>query len=167
MIARVAASSRGTQAFRFPDAVRADSLLGEGRQSIGYKMINARTETVATYEWKEVGKIRTPSCFTMADDSSFAFAGLCEQWKNPEGQLADTCSIITTPPKALLQDVHDSMPVVLLDDVYNLWLDPALEKADAVCDLLKPFDPALMRRYEVSSRVNLVKNGDAGRAQNL
>ncbi len=29
-------------------------------------------------------------------------------------------------------------------------------------DLLpKPFDPVLMRRYEVSSRVNLVKNDDA------
>lgn len=32
---------------------------------------------------------------------------------------------------------------------------------DAVCDLLKPFNPALMRRYEVSSRVNLVTNDDA------
>ena len=30
-----------------------------------------------------------------------------------------------------------------------------------VCDLLKPFNPASMRRYEVSSRVNLVKNNDA------
>jgi hypothetical protein len=28
-------------------------------------------------------------------------------------------------------------------------------------DLLKPFDPALMLWYEVSSRVNLVKNADA------
>jgi hypothetical protein len=26
---------------------------------------------------------------------------------------------------------------------------------------MKPFDPALMRRYEVSSQVNLVKNDDA------
>jgi putative SOS response-associated peptidase YedK len=39
------------------------------------------------------------------------------------------------------------------------------QQADTVCDLLKPFDPALMRRYEVSSRVNLVKNDDPECAQ--
>jgi putative SOS response-associated peptidase YedK len=35
----------------------------------------------------------------------------------------------------------------------------------SICDLLKPFNPALMRRYEVSSRVNLVKNDDAACAE--
>jgi hypothetical protein len=43
----------------------------------------------------------------------------------------------------------------------HLWLDPCDQKTQAVCDLLKPLDPTLMRRYEVSSRVNLVKNDDA------
>jgi putative SOS response-associated peptidase YedK len=40
------------------------------------------------------------------------------------------------------------MPVILPDDAYDLWLDPGLQ--DAVCDLLRPFDAKLMRRYEVS-----------------
>jgi hypothetical protein len=31
--------------------------------------------------------------------------------------------------------------------------------------MLKPFNPDLMRRYEVSSRVNLVKNDDAACAE--
>jgi hypothetical protein len=52
------------------------------------------------------------------------------------------------------------MPVVLPDDAYALWLYPGFQKADAICDLLKPFDPNLMRRFEVSNRVNLVKNND-------
>jgi putative SOS response-associated peptidase YedK len=52
------------------------------------------------------------------------------------------------------------MPVILPDDAYDLWLDPRFQKADASCDLLKPFDPNLMRRFEVSNRVNLVKNDD-------
>lgn len=63
--------------------------------SIGYKMINARAETVATkpafrdaikkrrclipadgfYEWSKIGKTKTPFCCTMADGSLFAFAG--------------------------------------------------------------------------------------------
>ena len=153
--------------------------------SIGFKMINARAETVATkpafresirkrrclipadgfYEWRKDGKTKTPFCFTMADDSIFAFAGIWDSWRNPEGQTIKTCSIITTTPNALLADIHDRMPVILPDDAYDLWLDPGFQKPDAICDLLKPFEPILMRRYEISSRVNLVKNDDAACAE--
>jgi putative SOS response-associated peptidase YedK len=77
-----------------------------------------------------------------------------------EGKAIETCSIITTTPNALLIDIHDRMPVILPDDAYDLWLDPGFQKPDAICDLLKPFNPVLMRRYEVSNRVNLVKNDD-------
>jgi putative SOS response-associated peptidase YedK len=153
--------------------------------SIGYKMINARAETVATkpsfrdslkkrrclipadgfYEWKREGKNKTPFCFTMADDSIFAFAGLWEQWQSPAGQPIDTCSIITTSPNTLCVDVHDRMPVILPGDAYDLWLDPAFHKADAVCELLTPFDAGRMCRYQVSNRVNLVKNDDPACAE--
>jgi putative SOS response-associated peptidase YedK len=37
------------------------------------------------------------------------------------------------------------MPVILPDDAYALWLDPGIQKPDAICDLLRPFDPVLMR----------------------
>jgi putative SOS response-associated peptidase YedK len=57
------------------------------------------------------------------------------------------------------------MPAILADDAYDLWLDPGFQKADGLCDLLKPFDAALMRRYEVNSRVNVVKNDDVGCAE--
>ena len=97
---------------------------------------------------------------SVIDDEIFAFAGIWDSWRNPEGQSVETCSIITTTPNSLCAEVHDRMPVILPDDVYDLWLDPGFQKADAICDLLKPFDPNLMRRYEVSSRVNLVKNND-------
>jgi putative SOS response-associated peptidase YedK len=101
----------------------------------------------------------------MADDSIFAFAGIWEQWKSPKGQLVETCSIITTTPNSLCADVHDRMPVILPDDAYDLWLDPGFQKTDAIGDLLKPFDANLMRRYEVSNRVNLVRNDDAACAE--
>jgi putative SOS response-associated peptidase YedK len=153
--------------------------------SIGFKMINARAETVAAkpayrdvlrkrrclipadgfYEWVKDGRAKTPFCFTMADNSIFAFAGIWDSWRNPRGQTIKTCSIITTTPNALLADIHDRMPVILPDDAYDLWLDPGFQKADAICDLLKPFDPTLMRRYEVSSRVNLVQNDDPACAE--
>ena len=101
----------------------------------------------------------------MVDDSIFAFAGIWDSWRNPEGQTIKTCSIITTTPNALLADIHDRMPVILPDDAYDLWLDPGFQKADAICDLLKPFDPNLMRRFEVSNWVNLVKHDDSACAE--
>jgi putative SOS response-associated peptidase YedK len=153
--------------------------------SIGFKRINARAETVATkpahrdvlrkrrclipgdgfYEWAKDGKAKTPFCFTMADNSIFAFAGIWDSWRNPQGQTIETCSIITTTPNALLANIHDRMQVILPDDAYDLWLDPGFQKPDAICELLKPFDPTLMRRYEVSSRVNLVQNDDPACAE--
>jgi hypothetical protein len=44
-------------------------------------------------------------------------------------------------------------------------LIPRAETTNAPCDLLKPFNPVLMRRFEVRSRVNLVKNDDAACAE--
>lgn len=93
------------------------------------------------YEWSRNGTTKTPSCFTMDDDSIFAFAGIWEQWKNPEGRMVETCSIITTTPNSLLADVHDRMPVILPDEAYDLWLDPGFQDVENVSDLLKPFNP--------------------------
>jgi putative SOS response-associated peptidase YedK len=148
--------------------------------AIGYKMINARSETVATrpsyrgplrsqrclipadgfYEWKREGKEKFPFCFTLTDDSIFAFAGLWDRWRNPQGQVIESCTILTTAPNELMQDIHDRMPVILARDEYDLWLDPGFTRVDELQPLLKPYSTAAMRRYRVSQRVNQVKNDD-------
>jgi putative SOS response-associated peptidase YedK len=91
----------------------------------GYKMINARAETVADkpafrellqsrrclipadafYEWAKDGEAKLPHCFARADDSVFAFAGLWDRWPNPEGDVLSTCSIITTTANALVSGI--------------------------------------------------------------
>jgi putative SOS response-associated peptidase YedK len=149
--------------------------------SLGVKMINARAETVATkpafrdalrkqrclipadgfYEWRRNGKVMTPFCFTMADDSIFAFAGIWDSWRNPESKAIETCSIITTTPNALLADIHDRMPVILPDDTYELWLDPGFNNVQELAALLVQYETKLMHRHAVSTRVNSVKNDDA------
>lgn len=50
--------------------------------------------------------------------------------------------------------------MILPVDDYDLWLDPAFKNADDLKELLRPFDASLMKRYPVSTRVNLVKNDD-------
>ena len=83
---------------------------------IGYKLINARAETVAStpafrsafkgrrclvaadgyYEWQQMGKAKQPYFFHRHDDRPFAFAGLWERWESPEGELVESCTIVTT-----------------------------------------------------------------------
>jgi len=100
--------------------------------SIGLRLINARSETVLDkpsfrdsfaerrclvpangfYEWKKTGERKQPFHFGIKDGSLFAFAGLWDYW-SPDGTVLESCTILTTTPNALLQDVHDRMPVIL------------------------------------------------------
>jgi putative SOS response-associated peptidase YedK len=148
----------------------------------GYKMINARSETAAArpafreamrkrrclipadgfYEWKHEGKEKLPFCFTLADDAVFAFAGLWERWRSPLGEMVESCTILTTAPNELVQDIHDRMPVILARDSYDLWLDPGFTRVPELQPLLKPYPAGAMRRYRVSQRLDQGKNDDLG-----
>ncbi len=155
--------------------------------SIGYKLINARSETVGSkpafreafksrrclipadgfYEWKRIVNGKQPFHFGLQDDSLFAFAGLWDRWKDAIGQAVESCSILTTTPNALLADVHDRMPVIPSPEHYDLWLDPGFRDLAATTEMLKPYDAGQMRRYAVSVRVNNVANDDAQCSQPL
>jgi putative SOS response-associated peptidase YedK len=145
---------------------------------IGYKMINARSETVLEkpayrdsfkkrrclipadgfYEWKEIGKDKQPYNFGMADDSAFAFAGIWDAWKMQDGTCMESFSILTTTPNDLVQDVHDRMPVILDADDYDQWLDPGVKDPTTLTELLKAFPAKKMRSYPLSQLVNSPKN---------
>src|SRR5208282_3084640 len=91
----------------------------------------------------------------------FAFAGLWDRWRSPDGTTLETCTILTTMPNQLLADVHDRMPVILPAASYELWLDPGFRDVAATTEMLKPYDAGQMRRYAVSTRVNNVANDDS------
>jgi len=112
------------------------------------------------YEWKKTGKSKQPYCFEVNDGKLFAFAGLWDRWKDPDGQWVKSCSILTTTPNAVTAAVHDRMPVILDPDSYDLWLDPGMRDASAASEMLRPYDAQLMRCYPVSARVNHVANDD-------
>jgi putative SOS response-associated peptidase YedK len=144
------------------------------------RMINARSETAHTqpafrdsfrsrrclipadgfYEWQKKGATKQPFCFEVNAGELFAFAGLWERWKNPNGEWIKTCTILTTETNSVTAPIHDRMPVILNLDDYDLWLDPGMTDLATASDLLKPFDAKLMRRYPVSNRVNNVANDD-------
>jgi putative SOS response-associated peptidase YedK len=144
--------------------------------SIGYKMINARAETVVQkrsfarafrkqrclviadgfYEWRRLpdGKRKTPMYVHLREDRPFGFAGLYENWKSKEGQVLQTCTIITTRPNELVAPIHNRMPVIIAPDKRGLWLDKDVQDPNTLMPLLNPYDPREMEAYEVSRKVN-------------
>ena len=147
---------------------------------IGNRMINALAETLAEkpsfrtalkkrrclilangfYEWKREGKSKTPMYIQMKDGRPFAFAGLWEAWKSPDDREAwiKSCTIITTEPNALMEKIHDRMPVILKPEAFALWLDPAEQMPDKLDKLLKSYPATQMTAFPVSRLVNDPKN---------
>src|SRR3954452_22463657 len=146
----------------------------------GGRMINARSETASTspafrvalrqrrcllladgfYEWQRQERGKQPFYIRMRDGLPFAFAGLWERWKGASGTVIESCTLLTTQPNELMAPIHDRMPVILDPDDYALWLDPMVHDLDAIQPLLRPFDPAKMTDYPVTTLVNNPANDD-------
>jgi len=152
--------------------------------SIGNKLINARGETLADkqsfrvayrrhrcllpangfYEWMVVPggdgehPRKQPVRVGLKDGQPFGFGGLYERWLSAEGDVLDTCTIVTTDANRLLRPVHDRMPLIIAPADHERWLDPA--NAD-VADLVVPYPDEALAYHPVSTRVNNVRHDDA------
>lgn len=109
---------------------------------IGAKLINARAESLASkpafrdayrhrrclvpadafYEWKPVAGRKQPYCIRMRDHTLFGMAGLWEHWVAPDGQVVESCTIVTVEANALVGELHDRMPLILAPADYDAWL---------------------------------------------
>jgi len=143
----------------------------------GYKMINARAETVAEkpsfreafsntrclvvadgfYEWKHEGGKKRPFYIHRRDGKPFCMAGLYNRWTSPEGSHVCTSTIITTNANEVIAPIHDRMPVIMPPDLVDLWLDPGVHEKEKLLPILKPYPDKELELYEVSSRVNSPK----------
>jgi len=145
---------------------------------IGYKMINAKAETVdekpafraafkarrclipadGFYEWKKLGgtkgkEDKQPYRLCLPDQAPFAFAGL---WERNRDLDVTSCTIVTTEPNKVAAEIHDRMPVILPPATWAAWLSPATPPADAKA-LLQPY-PGKMIAYPVPKAVGSPKN---------
>jgi putative SOS response-associated peptidase YedK len=149
----------------------------------GISTINARAETVAKspvwrgplrkrrclvpadgfYEWKRLDgknspgeKAKQPYAFRMADDRPFAFAGLWDAWRAPDGSWLESFSIVTTEANALMAPVHIRMPVILDPGDYDRWINA--ERDPAPLDLLRPYAAEAMACAPCNPRVGNTRN---------
>jgi len=147
-------------------------------ESIAFKTINARAESVATtasfreafklrrcliladgfYEWRKQVRVKLPVRFTLKNEEVFGFGGLWETWRKHDGTELGTFTIITTDANELTKTVHDRMPVIIPPESYDQWLDPKLNTLEPLQTLLRPFPAEAMKCYEVDPVVNSVAN---------
>ncbi|WP_017728781.1 SOS response-associated peptidase [Halalkalibacterium ligniniphilum] len=146
-------------------------------KKIGYKMINARGETVdqkpafkrllarrrclivadGFYEWKRTEEEKKPYRIIMNEGKIFTFAGLWDRWTQGDEEIV-SCTIITTKPNDLMVTIHDRMPVIISEEERDTWLDPAIQDTHIVKNLIKPYAAEEMMAHEVSTVVNSPKN---------
>jgi putative SOS response-associated peptidase YedK len=149
-------------------------------EKIGYKMINARSETLKEkpafkksfyqrrcviiadgfFEWYRTTSTKTPYYFYLKNNKIFGFAGLYTAFIREDGTKLYTCTIITTKANTLMKDIHERMPVILTEDSSKLWLDPSVKDSDVLEKILVEYDPSEMELHQVSRRVNKTENDD-------
>jgi putative SOS response-associated peptidase YedK len=115
-------------------------------------LVQARAETVATapafrdafkarrclvvvdgfYEWKTLGKERVPHHVHRQDGALFALAGVWDRWKSADGEIVETCAVVTTDAHGAVRDLHDRMPLVLEGEARDVWLHGSAEDASAL-----------------------------------
>ncbi|MED3789129.1 SOS response-associated peptidase [Peribacillus frigoritolerans] len=156
-------------------------------EKAGYKMINARAETIAEkasfrnayrkkrcmiiadsfYEWKKTPERKIPMRIKLKNHAPFGMAGLWESWKSPEGISIYSCSVITTVPNELMTSIHDRMPVILKPEDEKDWLNPSINDPAYLQQYLKSFDSEQMEAFEVSTDVNSTKNNSPNLIQQI
>ncbi len=148
-------------------------------RKIGARLINARVETAAEkpafrdsftarrciipaegfYEWEPKDRGKLPHYFFAPDGQSLALAGLWSSWKDPDsGDRLRTCTILTGEPNEVVQPIHDRMPVILPDTIWDSWLDPEVADAGVIRDLLASAAIPDLVEHAVSTLVNRVAN---------
>ncbi len=142
--------------------------------------INARAETAAEkpsfreplrrnralvpadgfYEWKAGDRGREPYGIRLKSRRPFAFAAIWDSWKPPGGPPVKSFAILTTPPNAVVEGIHDRMPLILTPEGEDLWMDPGVRDPARLAPLFVPRSAEEMEAFRVSPRVNTPANDD-------
>ena len=148
-------------------------------KKIGYKMINARSETAhkkpsfkllmsrkrclivadSFYEWQKKEKGKQPKRIQLTDRKLFAFAGLWDKWEQEDEQLF-TCTILTKEANTFMEDIHHRMPIILPKSKQDQWIKPGRMQPVEASQFLQAVGDEELAAYNVESYVNAAKHND-------
>ncbi len=143
-------------------------------ETIGNKLINARSETIAEkpsfrsafkrrrclipasgfYEWKTENGIKQPWYISLVSGEPMAFAGLWETWNSKEGEGIESCCIITTAANSFMEPIHDRMPATLNPEQWPLWLSQQEHFPDKLLPLICSQESKSIQAWPVTRELN-------------
>jgi putative SOS response-associated peptidase YedK len=146
-------------------------------KTIGYKMINARSETVfekpsfknaivrqrclvpmnGFFEWMKDGSKKIPFYIRRNDEQVLGAAGLFEVWKK-ETEPLYSFTILTKDADVRLSKIHPRMPLFISPENYDPWLDPQYNVKSNIQKLLMADSSLELEPIPVSDQVNSPKN---------
>lgn len=146
-------------------------------EKIGYKMINARSETAhekpsfkklmarkrclvladSFYEWQQIDGEKIPQRIQVEDKELFSFAALWDKWQDEEKTIF-TCTLLTKDANDSIRDIHHRMPIILSEAEEDVWIKPGFPSAFAAKQFLDQAGDVNFHHYAVSDIVNKADN---------
>ncbi|MBT4223488.1 MAG: SOS response-associated peptidase [Opitutae bacterium] len=143
-------------------------------RKMAHQTINARAETIREkpsfrhcfrrkrciipasgfFEWHTLGELKQPHYISLRDKSLLGLAGLWDTWEN-DGEIMESCTIVTTTANSFMEPIHERMPVILMDEDHLDWLDASNEDPK---HLIKQFPSEKMQSWAVPSKVGNPRN---------
>ena len=146
-------------------------------ESIGPKMINARSETLTEkpsfqnlinqnrcvviadgyFEWKRKSDGSQPFYISHPENKLLPMAGLWTTWESTENEIIKSYTVITTAPQKEISHIHNRMPAILNPMAIDEWIHcektPSNQAMTNLVSMVKP-----LAFHPVSSFINSPKN---------
>jgi putative SOS response-associated peptidase YedK len=146
--------------------------------NIGYKMINARSESIAEkpayrdafryrrclvpasgfYEWDRKASPRQPYYFYPREEEFMALAAVWEHWLHPSGSEILSVSLVTKAADPVVEKIHHRMPVILPASCWDGWLDVTVVRPEMTAWLEQLPGVSPLESHPVSADVNMASS---------
>jgi putative SOS response-associated peptidase YedK len=134
--------------------VRAETILEKPTFRNGLMKRRCLIPATGFYEWRKTDK--QPFFIHGTEDNLLYMAGITEYWTGADGSYIQSCAIITTSPNKIMEPIHDRMPVILPQDLWQSWLKDDFTDPASLQALLRPCPETMLDLYPVSKKVNSV-----------
>lgn len=137
---------------------RAETLTEKPSFKKAYRHRRCLIPATGFFEWHATEAGKQPYHIHRQDNGLFAFAGIWEHWEHDQ-ETVYSCSIITTAANDKMAPIHDRMPVIIMPDDYDRWLDKK-NTAIEIADFLTADAYRTMQITRISTRVNNPQHND-------
>ncbi|UKJ09009.1 SOS response-associated peptidase [Solitalea lacus] len=127
------------------------------KKSYKYNILNKRCIIPATgfFEWMHVQKEKYPFYIFPQKSEVFSMAGIYNSWKNSEGKVINSYSILTIAANPMMERIHNSkkrMPLIVPKELEREWLNEHLTP-DEIKHYFLPYDQEEMNAHSIDKKI--------------